>query len=75
MKTLKYVTPSCADRGHLTQVLTSGTRGEEYHLNDQVILTHVGRSLSRGAEFDRNHTVNQWLEDARYYLDKVTQAL
>lgn len=51
-KTIKIVTPRYHDRIPFLKFMKKNMRGEEYQLDDEVICTHVGRSLTRNFHTD-----------------------
>lgn len=65
-ETLKIVSPRYQDTLSKLKVLSKTQRGEEYHLNDKPISTHIGRSLTRN--FKNDKIVKEWKESVEGWL-------
>lgn len=69
-RTLKIVSPRYKETLNNLQVLDKKSKGEEYHLDNKPVSTHIGRSLSRNFIEDKNvinwkNCVVHWLRNQR----------
>lgn len=64
--TLKIVSSRYQETASELKVLDSNQRGEEYHLNDKPISTHIGRSLTR--DFKKDPIVMAWKDSVERWL-------
>jgi len=66
-KTLKIVSPRYKDTTDRLRLLKHNEKGEEYHIGDIVVCTHIGRSLSRN--FESDPVINSWKSSVSVWLD------
>jgi hypothetical protein len=66
-KTLKIISPRYEDTVRKIKLLKNNEKGEEYHMGDIVICTHIGRSLSRN--FASDPVVDAWKSRVSAWLD------
>lgn len=66
-KTLKLASPRYDDTHDMIRFMKMDLKGEEYLLGDNVICTHIGRSLSR--DFKTDPYVSSWKDAVCEWLD------